>query len=472
MDGSQGLCSPSARSTPGWIRNTPTSRLDAPTGVNFHSGTPPCQPAPSHGPSRQLPQSPHSPPCSSLGGPLCADEPKELPKRKPWSTSKITGSPEPPPKFKSVRVFPDVKFDHPDLIARCPGTDRLFIGEQDGVLYSVKPGPGAKRDLFFDLKKEIQTLDQLPTAKGVGNLYGLVFHPKFTENRYCYVCYTLNAREAKNSFLPDGTRVSRFTVPKADPPRIDPASEEILITFQGNGHNGGDLHFGPDGMLYISTGDGRGPNPPDLLNTGQDCSDLLSSILRIDVDRKGEPAGVSPRRNYAVPKDNPFVGMKDVRPEIWAFGFRNPWRMSFDRKTGELWVGDVGWELWEMVHKVEKGGNYGWSIVEGRQPAKPTQKIGPTPIRPPTIELSHTIAASVTGGYVYRRQEVPGAGGGVCVWRLGDAANLGRTGRERPGDGDAGDREADGAAVCVRRGQRRRNLLRRLRHGILVHAGT
>src|SRR5439155_22312625 len=144
-----------------------------------------------------------------------------------------------------------------------------------------------------------------------------------------------------------------------------------------------------------------GPNPPDVLNTGQDCSDLLSSILRIDVDKKD--AG----KNYSIPKDNPFVGMKDVRPEIWAFGFRNPWRMSFDRKSGDLWVGDVGWELWEMVHKIEKGGNYGWSIVEGRQPVKPSQKPGPTPIRPPLIELPHTIACSVTGGYVYRGKKFP-----------------------------------------------------------------
>jgi putative heme-binding domain-containing protein len=134
---------------------------------------------------------------------------------------------------------------------------------------------------------------------------------------------------------------------------------------------------------------------------------LLSSVLRIDVDKKGEPGGVNPRSNYAIPKDNPFVNLKGVRPEIWAFGFRNPWRMSFDRKTGDLWVGDVGWEQWEMVYKVEKGGNYGWSITEGRNPVKPDQKIGPTPIRPPTIELSHTIACSVNGGYVYRGKKFP-----------------------------------------------------------------
>ena len=112
-------------------------------------------------------------------------------------------------------------------------------------------------------------------------------------------------------------------------------------------------------------------------------------------------------KNYVIPKDNPFTNLKDVRPEIWAYGFRNPWRMGFDRQTGDLWLGDVGWELWESVHKVEKGGNYGWSITEGRQPVKPDQKIGPTPIRPPLLELPHTIACSVTGGYIYRGKKFP-----------------------------------------------------------------
>jgi putative heme-binding domain-containing protein len=336
---------------------------------------------------------------------LRADEPKKAAgspvRRTPWTTSKITGSPEPPPPFKSARVFPNVKLKNPVLIARAPGSERLFVGEQDGVLYSIANQPDAKAEAFFNLKTEVKTISKSKGAVGIGELYGLVFHPKFEENRYCYVFYTLAAKE-KAPRLTDGSRLSRFTVTKTDPPRIDPSSEEIVLAYLGGGHNGGDLHFGPnDGMLYISTGDSSGPNPPDPLNTGQDCSDLSSSILRIDVDKKD--AGL----NYAVPKDNPFVNMKDVRPEIWAFGFRNPWRMSFDRKTGDLWVGDVGWELWEMVHKIEKGGNYGWSISEGRQPVKPEQKPGPTPIRPPTIELPHTIAMSVTGGYVYRGKKFP-----------------------------------------------------------------
>lgn len=322
-------------------------------------------------------------------------------RRVPWATSNVTGSPEPPPKFKSVRAFANAKFDHPTLIARAPGSARLFVGEQTGTLYSLG-GPDAKPDVFLDLRKDFAKLVPRADAKGIGELYGLAFHPEFEKNRTCFVCYTLAPKgQVKDGRFENGTRVSRFKVTDTDPPRIDPASEEVVLTFVGGGHNGGDLHFGPDGFLYVSTGDAAGPNPPDPLNTGQDCSDLLSSILRIDVNARDAGKG------YAVPQDNPFVGVQDVRPEIWAFGFRNPWRMSFDRKTGALWVGDVGWELWEMVHKIEKGGNYGWSVTEARQPVKPDQKLGPSAIRAPAIELPHTIAASVTGGYVYRGTKFP-----------------------------------------------------------------
>jgi putative heme-binding domain-containing protein len=321
------------------------------------------------------------------------------PTRTPWTTSHVVGSPDPPAPLKVVRAFPNVKFHHPLLIARPPGSDRLFVGEQAGVLYSFLDKPDAKAELFFDLRKEIKTISLLPDAKEIEAVYGLTFHPDFEKNRQCFVCYTLRHKDGKEN-LADGTRVSRFTVTKTDPPRIDPASEEILITFLQGGHNGGDLHFGPDHMLYISTGDAASPNPPDPLNTGQDISDLLSSILRIDVDHKDDG------KSYAVPKDNPFVKLKGARPEVWAYGFRNPWRMGFDRQTGDLWVGDVGWELWESVHRVEKGGNYGWSAMEGPQPIKP-EKVGPTPIIPALIELPHTISCSVTGGRIYRGKKFP-----------------------------------------------------------------
>ncbi|MCA9115998.1 MAG: PQQ-dependent sugar dehydrogenase [Planctomycetaceae bacterium] len=201
--------------------------------------------------------------------------------------------------------------------------------------------------------------------------------------------------------LETGSCVSRFTVTETGPPEIDPASEQIVITWLNNGHNGGCLKFGPDGCLYISTGDGSFPNPPDARLAGQDVSNLLSSVLRIDVDHPD--AG----RNYGVPADNPFVKLEGARPEIWAYGFRNPWKMSFDRKSGQLWLGDVGWEMFEMVHRIERGGNYGWSIMEGTQTVRAELKPGPTPISPPMISLPHSLAASVTGGFVYRGKKFP-----------------------------------------------------------------
>jgi putative heme-binding domain-containing protein len=320
--------------------------------------------------------------------------------RTPWTTSRVVGSPDPPPPFKVVRVSPNLKFEHPLLIARYPGSNRLIVGEQSGVLYSFADDPDARADLFLDLRRELKTIHLLAGAKEVEAVYGLAFHPDFERNRQCFVCYTLRGSDPRQRNLAEGTRVSRFRVAQTDPPRIDPSSEEVVLSYLQGGHNGGDIHFGPDGMLYISTGDAANPNPPDPFNTGQDVSDLLSSILRIDVNRKDEG------KNYAIPEDNPFVAMKGARPEVWAYGFRNPWRMSFDRQTGELFVGDVGWELWESVHRVEKGGNYGWSAMEGPQPIKSDQ-VGPTPTHPALIELPHTIACSVTGGLVYRGKKFP-----------------------------------------------------------------
>src|SRR5262249_43020086 len=197
--------------------------------------------------------------------------------------------------------------------------------EQAGKIYSFPNDQNcARADLVFDLHTELHSWDKAGKVKGVGDVYALAFHPDFVKNRYCYICYILDSKTPGEQ-LPDGTRISRFRAPARAPPRCDPASEKVIITWLAGGHNGCDLHFGPDGFLYISTGDGTSPNPPDALDTGQDLSDLLSSILRIDVDRadKGKP--------YAVPPDNPFLKTPKARPEIWAYGFRNPWRMSFDR---------------------------------------------------------------------------------------------------------------------------------------------
>jgi putative heme-binding domain-containing protein len=345
---------------------------------------------------------------STLAGTPPATRPYGIARRTPWTTSHITGSPEPPAPYRIERVFPKLSFKNPLLITSAPGTERLFVGEQAGKIYSFpRDQAGSKPDLFFDLTAELHSWDK-NKVKGVGNLYGLTFHPLFAKNRYCYICYVLDSKKDGEQ-LPDGSRVSRFRVSDTDPPRCDPKSEQILFTFLAGGHNGGDLKFGKDGCLYISTGDGASPNPPDALDTGQDLSDLLSSILRIDVDH------AAPGKAYAVPADNPFLKTPGARPEIWAYGFRNPWRMSFDSITGDLWVGDVGWELWEMIYRVQRGGNYGWSVMEGRQQVRPEAKRGPTPILPPALDFPHTEAASITGGYVYHGKRLKDlAGAYIC----------------------------------------------------------
>ena len=314
------------------------------------------------------------------------ERPYGIEKRVPWTTSRITGSPDAPSPYEVKRVVPKLQFYQPVDLCNAPGSDRLYVAEQSGKIYSFKNAPECDHpDLFIDLAKEEQGLDAV---------YGMTFHPHYEKNRHVFICYVLK------SGLADGSRVSRFTVLPTDPPRVDPAGESIVITWLSGGHNGGCLKFGPEGDLYISTGDGTGPNPPDGLDTGQDLSDLLSSILRIDVDHPDLG------KKYAVPADNPFLNVSGARPENWAYGLRNPWKMSFDKKTGDLWVADVGWELWEMVYKVERGGNYGWSVVEGRQPARPEAQHGPTPILPPFIDHPHSEAASITGGYVYYGQRL------------------------------------------------------------------
>ena len=308
-------------------------------------------------------------------------------KRVPWTTSRITGTPDPPRPYVTEHMFPALKFNNCLDITAAPGSDRLFVVEQSGKIFSFPNSADVKAaDLVVDLPKEIP---------GVEQVYALAFHPDFARNRFCYVCYIKAAED------PHGTHVARFRVSETDPPTIDPKSEATVVTWLSGGHNGCCLKFGPDGYLYISTGDGAAANPPDSLKTGQDISDLLSSILRIDVDHAEDG------QNYRVPEDNPFVGVEGARPEVWAYGLRNPWRMSFDRQTGDLWVGDVGWEMWELLYRIERGGNYGWAVMEGRQSTNPEWPRGPTPILPPTIDHQHTESSSITDGLTYYGMRLP-----------------------------------------------------------------
>jgi putative heme-binding domain-containing protein len=316
--------------------------------------------------------------------------------RAAWTTSRVVGTPDPPLPFRTRPVWSGVRCEHPTLLAALPGVERMVVGEQAGRLWSFRTTPEVRdKDLVIDLRQAVV----LAEGHSIEALYGLAFDPQFATNRFVYLCYVIRGKAGE--VLEDGSRVSRFRMPDADPPTIDPASELILLTFRAGGHNGGCLEFGPDGCLHVSTGDGAGPNPPDQLRTGQDCGDLLSSILRIDV------AHATAEQPYRVPADNPFVGVAGVRPEIWAYGLRNPWKMTFDRETGDLWVADVGWDQWELVHRVTKGANLGWAAFEGVQPILPGLDHGPSAPQPPLVALPHTIAASVTGGYVYRGSRLP-----------------------------------------------------------------
>lgn len=302
-----------------------------------------------------------------------------------WTASRIHGSPETPKPFVPEQVFARIALNDALEMAVVPGARRFAAVENNGKIWTFADTPdAAAKDLLIDLKSGHPEFS---------HAYGIAFHPKWRENGLVFITYVNGDKIA------DGSKLSRFKLAQHEPPVLDPKSETVLLTWMSGGHNGASIQFGPDGMLYCSTGDAEAPSPPDSLKTGQDLSDLLSSILRIDVDH-GENG-----RAYAIPKDNPFLTTPDARPEIYAFGFRNPWKISFDKK-GRLWCGDVGWELWEMIHLVPKGGNHGWSAMEASQPIMPETK-GPGDIIPPVAAHPHTEAASITGGHVYHGSRFP-----------------------------------------------------------------
>lgn len=317
-----------------------------------------------------------------------------LEKRVPWTTSKVIGSPELPPPYRTELAFPKLpKFEEPLDLTYAPGTNRMFVAGRWGKIWSfVNKKDVDKADLALELKD----------AKGNKQvIYAFTFHPKFKDNGYLFVTWI---PDGSKEGLPKGSRVSRFTV-KGEPPVVDRESEKIIFEWPNGGHNGGCLKFGHDRLLYIVTGDGSGI--ADEFNIGQDLSSIHAKMLRIDVDHL--PAGGG---SYGIPRDNPFVNTKGARPEVYAYGLRQLWRFSFDRKTGDIWGGEVGQDLWDMIYKIEKGGNYGWSVREGTHDFRPERKKGPTPIIKPTIEHSHSDFRSITGGFVYhgkRLTELQGA---------------------------------------------------------------
>lgn len=264
------------------------------------------------------------------------------------------------------------------------GTNRLFVIEQPGrVMVFENRSDASEAAEFLDIR------DRVYFGHNEEGLLSIAFHPKYKDNGRFFVWYSEGDRTERRTVL------SQFTVSETDPNRADAGSERVILKVDqpwGN-HNGATVKFGPDGYLYVSIGDGGWANDPR--NYSQNLESLLGKIIRIDVDNASDD------RAYAIPAGNPFVGREDARDEIWAYGLRNVWRMSFDRETGELWAGDVGQDAWEAVYVITRGGNFGWNITEGSQPFRRGVEAA-EPMIDPVIEYSHRQGKSITGGYVYR----------------------------------------------------------------------
>jgi len=317
----------------------------------------------------------------------CRSEPDAAPlpeRRIPWTTSRVTGSPDPPLPFRAVRVFPKLSFKNPLYMAFEPGTGRAIVVLQHGRMLAFPNSPEAQKpEVFLELPKMW--------------FYSVMFDPHYEQTHLVYVFANGPEWTEPNK----KNRILRYEVRNG---MCDPSTEHLVIEWVSNGHDGGEMGIGPDGMLYITAGDGTTDSDGNV--TGQDLHDLNSGMLRIDIDHPDEGRG------YSIPKDNPFLAIPGARGELWAYGFRNPWRMTFDPATGDLWVGDIGQDLWEMIEVVHKGDNYGWSRFEGGHPFRPLRAPGPTPVTPTAIVHPHSEARSITGGIVYtgpRFKELQGA---------------------------------------------------------------
>ena len=267
---------------------------------------------------------------------------------------------------------------------------RFYAVEQTGRITSLPDSSArfAEPSVFLDIQSRVST------AGNEEGLLGFAFDSDFRSNGHFYVYYSAAS--------PRRSVISRFTSRES----ADTSESELVILtvpqpFQN--HNGGQIAFGPDGMLYISLGDGGAGGDPQ--GNGQNLSTLLGTILRIEV------SGIGPGQGYRIPPDNPFVGVTDARDEIWAYGLRNPWRFSFDRENGALWAGDVGQNSFEEVNLVRKGGNYGWNTLEGDHCFSPRTGCDSANTEPPVLEYGSDSGCSVIGGYVYRGANIPSLDG-------------------------------------------------------------
>ena len=290
-------------------------------------------------------------------------------------------------------VFGGREFDRPIEIGVYPiGPTRasgpgMFVAQQGGRILVLHP----------DADEAVELLDISDRVSRRGNEEGLLsvaLDPRFDETGRLWVYYSVSG-------VPRMSRLARFTVDPADPLRVVPDSELVIIEVEQpySNHNGGAIRFGPDGMLYLGYGDGGSGGDPR--GHGQNLATLLGSLIRIDVRDASADAP------YAIPPDNPFAGVEGARAEIWAYGLRNPWRMAFDAETGALWAGDVGQREIEEIDRIEPGGNYGWNRLEGTRCYEPSQGCDRTGTVLPVAEYTHNLGCSVTGGVVYHGGAIP-----------------------------------------------------------------
>ncbi len=286
------------------------------------------------------------------------------------------------------RAFPNPSFKrmvgmaYPD-----DGSDRLFVLLQPGVIMAFANDQDVEAaDIFLDIRERVSD------RGNEEGLLGLAFDPDFRANGYLYVYYS--AANPRRSVL------ARFTA-HADGGTADAASERVILEVEQpySNHNGGQIAFGPDGYLYIGLGDGGSRGDPQ--GNGQNLATLLGSIIRLDVSTLEEMG------SYSIPSDNPFVDQAGARDEIWAYGIRNPWRFSFDRASGELWMADVGQNRFEEVNIVRRGLNYGWNTMEGSSCFEPSRGCDAQGLEMPIAEYGREGGCSVTGGYVYRGNRLP-----------------------------------------------------------------
>ena len=331
---------------------------------------------------------------------------------------------QPLPKIALSQVYTQLQIDRPVWMSEVPdGSGRLFFVQQSGIVYIVKKGSdGGDAKEFFNIE------NRHPYFWNEDGLLSIAFHPGFKTNGLFYVYYNQenNAEQrAKFQGFPYRSVISEFKVSGTNADVADMASERILFEVGQPfpNHKGGELVFGPDGYLYLALGDGGSAGDP--LNNGQNLSTLLAKMLRIDVNSRTTLGNDyrSFQLNYGIPSDNPFArGVGSVREEIFAYGLRNAWRYSFDRKTGDLWAGDVGQDLWEEVDIVTNGGNYGWSIREGAhyfkdgppgaKYAEPVMEYAHrTSDQPDGMFPDHATGNCIIGGYVYRGKKYPALDG-------------------------------------------------------------